>query len=191
MEAEQALHHLHAAYQCPPNLGEARHLLMNLSEVDYWLGVAEAAHRAEGTALVEAAGAAQHWERAARARGDFQQMRVQVVSEATYWSAQSLRRLGQDDEAAALFRQVQEYAVALEQQPAKIDYFATSLPTMLLFEEDLRARQTITARFLEAQALAGLGDHAGARRLLVGVLALDPSHTATIDLLALLDAGQA
>jgi len=41
---------------------------------------------------------------------------------------------------------------------------------MLLFEEDLARRQTITARFPEAQARLGLGDEADGLRLLEEVL---------------------
>ena len=44
------------------------------------------------------------------------------------------------------------------EDPAKIDYFATSLPTMLLFDDDLQLRQETTALFLQAQARLGLGE---------------------------------
>jgi hypothetical protein len=54
---------------------------------------------------------------------------------------------------------------------------------MLLFDEDLARRQTITARFLEAQARLGLGEEAEGLRLLQEVLAMDNAHTGAIDLL--------
>jgi hypothetical protein len=37
----------------------------------------------------------------------------------------------------------------------KIDYFAISLPAMLLFDEDLTYRNRVSAYFLRAQALYG------------------------------------
>jgi hypothetical protein len=46
-----------------------------------------------------------------------------------------------------------------------VDYFATSLPTMLLFEDDLQRRQEVTAKFLQAQALHGLGRSEEAAKL--------------------------
>jgi hypothetical protein len=52
---------------------------------------------------------------------------------------------------------------------------------MLLFDEDLQARQAITARFMQAQALMGLGRRAEARRLLTGLLKSDPNHAAARD----------
>jgi hypothetical protein len=63
-----------------------------------------------------------------------------------------------------------------------MDYFATSLPTMLLFEDDLQQRQQTTALFLQAQAQLGLGRRAAARMLLHTVLQRDPNHPLAADL---------
>jgi hypothetical protein len=78
----------------------------------------------------------------------------------------------------------------LEQETPKIDYFATSLPTMLLFDEDLRKRQHITATFLRAQALIGLGKREEARTALDEVRRLDRSHAGARDLLADNESGE-
>ena len=121
---------------------------------------------------------------AAAQKGDFQQMQVQSISETTYWSALSLRRLGCEDGASELLRAIDSYASELEQQTPQVDYFATSLPAMLLFDEDLKQRQDITARFLHAQAQLGLGHVQEGRRLLEELLTIDHGHTGAIDLLA-------
>ncbi len=173
---ERALEYLQAASNPPNNLAEAKHLLMNLSMIDYWLGEAYSAVGNLGAARA-------HWQRAASTRGDFQQMKVQPVSETTYWSALALRRLGREDDARGLFKHIQDYAQALDSQTPKIDYFATSLPAMLLFDEDLKKRQTITARFLEAQALLGLGHERAGLDRLTQVCAMDNSYAAAVDLL--------
>jgi tetratricopeptide (TPR) repeat protein len=175
-EPTPALASLTAASHPPENLSEAKHLLMNLSMIDYWLGVAhhDAGIRGE---------AERYWTRAACQKGDFQQMRATTVSENTYWSALALRRLGKEQEALDVFRAILDYSAYLQRQTPKIDYFATSLPAMLLFEEDLARRQTITARFLEVQARLGLGDEAEGLRLLEEVLAMDNAHSGAIDLL--------
>jgi hypothetical protein len=83
------------------------------------------------------------------------------------------------------------HARHISQQPAKIDYFATSLPTMLLFHEDLETRKNITAALLEAQARFGLGDRKRARPLLNRVLKLDPNHAMAVDLREELQSEQA
>jgi tetratricopeptide (TPR) repeat protein len=175
-DADSASYHFEAANAPPQSLSEARHLLRNSSNIEFWRG--EAWARAGDPARAE-----QHWECAARKRGDFQQMQVRSVSEMTYWSAKALQRLGREEEATVLFQQILDYASALDQETPKIDYFATSLPTMLLFEEDLSKRQHITATVLRAQALFGLGRGDEAAAALNEVLMLDRSHTGANDLL--------
>ncbi len=164
-----------AALNPPQNLGEARHPLANASDIHYWLGCA---HEAAGSD----SRAHRHWQMAAEFRGDFQEMSVQPFSELTAYSALALQKLGRDEEAEALLRQLLTYARDLARTPAQIDYFATSLPSMLLFEDNLQERQTITARFLEAQAYQGLGDTTAAQKRLDEVLRRDPSHPHARDL---------
>jgi tetratricopeptide (TPR) repeat protein len=175
-EPAPAIASLLAASNPPQNLSEAKHLLMNLSMIDYWLGVAhhDAGNRCE---------AERHWTRAARKKGDFQQMQAKTLSENTYWSACALRRIGREQDALRAFRAILDYSAQLQRQTPKIDYFATSLPAMLLFDEDLARRQTITACFLEGQARLGLAEDAEGLRLLEEVLAMDNAHTGAIDLL--------
>jgi tetratricopeptide (TPR) repeat protein len=176
-EAHSAVERFEAANHPPQSLNEARHLLANSSNIEFWLGEAWAA-------AGEMDRAAQYWQRAQRQHGDFQQMQVQTYSEMTYWSALALRRLGRSDEANALFAAILAFAEALEKKTPAIDYFATSLPAMLLFDEDLEKRQHITALFLRAQGLLGLGRPAEAQPALDEVLRLDRSHAAARDLLA-------
>ena len=72
-------------------------------------------------------------------------MRTRQFSEKTYYSALAWRRLGPEAKADSLLKSLLSYARKLEKTPAKIDYFATSLPTMLLFDDDLDQRQKTTA----------------------------------------------
>lgn len=173
--------HFEAALRAPENLGEAKHLLANQSDIHFWLGCA-----------LDAAGdrerARAHWQAAANFRGDFQAMSVRAFSEMTYFSARALEKLGRRVAAKKLLRELLTSARRLTRTPAKIDYFATSLPTMLLFDDDLTRRQKITALFLEAQARGGLGEDYVARRLLARVLRLDPAHAMAADLRAELSA---
>jgi tetratricopeptide (TPR) repeat protein len=176
-DATRAGTHFEAAHHPPQSLSEARHLLRNSSNIEFWQG--------EACALAgDHNRARQLWESSAKQRGDFQQMQVRSISEMTYWSAMSLRRLGREQETIKLLEDILAYAEKLDKEAPKIDYFATSLPTMLLFEEDLGRRQHITATFLRAQAIWGLGQHAEAKRALDKVLELDRSHPGARDLLA-------
>jgi tetratricopeptide (TPR) repeat protein len=174
--AAEARSHFEAALDVPESLGEAKHLLANQSDVYYWLGCACAAANND-------AAARRHWTLAGEFQGDFQGMRARDYSEMTYYSARALDRLGRKEEAAAMTKGLSEYAEALLATPAKIDYFATSLPMMLLFEQDLQKSRQHSARLMLAQASLLSGDEGRARDLLERVLGEDPSHAAAADLL--------
>ena len=182
-DAAKARHFFESALLCPENLGEATHPLANQSDVFFLLGNA-----------FEAAGdrssAQTFWHRAAQQTGDFQDMHVSSFSEMTYYSALSLRKLNRHAEAETLLRELLAYADGLRQQTATIDYFATSLPAMLLFNDDLQKRNTITSTFLQAQARLALGDKPKARELLHEVILLDQNHAHAADLLADLESSQ-
>ena len=93
------------------------------------------------------------------------------------------QRLGMPERAKSLFTELLAHARELQKQTAKIDYFATSLPTMLLFDEDIQSVQVTTALFLQAQALLGLGKKSQARARLTEVLRRAPDHALASDLL--------
>jgi tetratricopeptide (TPR) repeat protein len=171
----KARFHFEHALTSPRNLGEAKHLLANQSDIHYWLGSACAAGG-------DATSARAHWLAAANFKGDFQEMSVRTFSEMTYYSALSLEKLGQRAKAKKLLRDLLVYAQKLQRAAAKIDYFATSLPTMLLFEDDLQFRQETAALFLQAQAQLGMERRATARALMQTVLRRDPNHALAADL---------
>src|SRR6202011_2258534 len=104
-----------------------------------------------------------------------------------YYNAPALKSLNRIKESEKLLHLLLAYAEALAKQEGKIDYFATSLPAMLLFEDDLNKRKKVTALFLQAQAWLGLGDAAKARSLITEVLELDQNHFLAGDLLAELE----
>jgi tetratricopeptide (TPR) repeat protein len=175
-DAKKACDHFQQALSAPHNLSEANHPLANQSDIHYWLGVAL-------EKLGKPTDARRHWTTAAEFRGDFQEMSVRAFSELTYYSALALRRLGRKDPAEKLCRELLSYARSLEKTPARIDYFATSLPTMLLFDDDLQLRQTHAAWIMQAQAEQGLGRKVAAQKRLRAILKDDPAHAIAADFL--------
>ena len=111
-------------------------------------------------------------------------MSIRSFSDVTYYSASALKHLGRAMEAWRLLRALLRYARQLAHMEARIDYFATSLPAMLLFSDDVAKRNSITALFLEAQAVIALGYFRRGHRLLNCVLQLDASHANAADLAA-------
>jgi tetratricopeptide (TPR) repeat protein len=175
-DATSARRSFEAVLDPPHNLGEAKHLLANQNDVWFWLGASHAR-------LGERSQAEACWLRASTQRGDFCEMSVRLVSDMTFWSAMASHCLGKQREAASLFQDVLDYSEQLEQQTPKIDYFATSLPAMLLFEDDLEKRNKIEALFLRGQALFGLGRTEEAKKLIGEVLELNQNHAGAADLL--------
>ncbi|MGG7464211.1 DUF5107 domain-containing protein [Plantibacter sp. YIM 135347] len=143
-EPELAIAAVQEAFDAPVSLGEARHELANCSEL--WLTLGDALDAAgRGAEALEA------WTEAASARGDFQRMAPLAYSERTYWSVLAWRRLGREDQAAELIAGLSAHVAELEDTVPEIDYFATSLPTMLLFVEDLQQMQDVHVALLRAQ----------------------------------------
>lgn len=174
-DAEKAREHFEAALTAPQNLGEARHLLANQSDIYCCLGCALAELGAKASAR-------KCWLAAANFKGDFQEMSVRAFSEMTYYSALAWEKLGHRAKARKLLRDLLGYAQKLQKTEAKTDYFATSLPTMLLFDDDLQFRQETSALFLQAQAHLGLGNKAKGQALLNTVIKREPNHAYAVDL---------
>jgi tetratricopeptide (TPR) repeat protein len=163
------------ALASPENLSEATHILANCSDTYYWLGMAW-----EG--LGDRTRAREQWQIAAAFKGDFQEMSVRPFSEMTLYSALAMQKLSNKAQAAKLLKDLLAYAKGLAKTEAKIDYFATSLPTMLLFDDDLQFRRQTTAMILEAQARFGLGQKTRANALLKQILKRDPNNVPAADL---------
>ncbi len=178
--ADLALAFAQAAFLPPTTLGEDRHLLANVSHLDLLLGDCL---RAVG----DEAGARSAWGRAAASQGDFVSMATTEHSERSASAILALERLGRSEEATARATALLSWAEDEGARPARIDYFATSLPTMLLFQEDLQVRQQLTCDVIRAQAYQALGDAEGARTLVAAVLGVDPSEPFALELCSLLD----
>jgi tetratricopeptide (TPR) repeat protein len=167
--AADAVGHVRAALAPPRSLGEARHPLASTAHLHLLLGDALAADAD--------ADADDAWHTASAQRGDFVEMSTQEHSEQTFWTVLALRRTGQDDAADELTASLRAYRDRYAAEVPRVDYFATSLPDLLLFEEDpLRARDR-RVLVLDAQ-LALLADNSAAAETLLRRPALAASRHA-------------
>ena len=156
---------LETARTYPPNLGEGKHLLTPEHEIQLLFG---RAHRAAGDSVE-----ARRWfERAAAAQGD----PAAPMGEGAFWRAIALRELGREPAADERLRALLVAARKRARTPVRIEYFATSLPSLLLFDDDLDARNRTECRYLTGLAQLGLGNASVARRAFRDVLAADPNH---------------
>jgi tetratricopeptide (TPR) repeat protein len=176
-DAERALHHFTHAMDTPPSLGEAYHLLQAKADVNYWTGRALRVLGRENEAR-------EHFERSAAECGDFAEMAVTAHSPLSYHRGLSLRELGHPEEALALFKELADFALSNIGKRAVVDYFATSLPNLLVFEEDLQARRDAEHHLLAALACHGLGDLSSAASHLAEVNSFTNADQRAADLAA-------
>ena len=142
-DAGTARQHLGEAIDYPDSLGEGRHPLAGRAQLQWLLGLSEKALGHDDLATSA-------WEAAAAYSGDFIGMSAQKFSDQTYWSIRALRSLGRTKDARELTDRVERYALELIDTPARIDFFATSLPSLLIFHDDPnRARHAFAQNLLE------------------------------------------
>jgi tetratricopeptide (TPR) repeat protein len=157
----RAARHFREARVYPENLGEGKHLLTLERQLDYWEGLA-----------LDRAGDGQRALKLYRTAAE----PLMGYSVHSYYRALALRQLGRQEEAQSALRELYSYAVSHRHQEPVIDYFATSLPNFLLFEDDLKKRNTVDCLLLQAYAELGLGQTVRARKLFLEVATLEPSN---------------
>jgi len=175
-DAAQALAHFTGAMDTPESLGEAYHFLQAKADVNYWIGRAM-------KALGRDQDANEHFDRSAAETGDFSEMAVTAHSPLSYYRGLSLQELGRHREAEELFSSLMAFAETKLTEPACIDYFATSLPNLLVFEENLQARRDAEMHLLIAMAHQGRGDTEAARVALDGVFSFTNADQHALNLL--------
>ena len=93
-----------------------------------------------------------------------------------FYQAMAWERLGEAARARAIFERFIRFGEAHMDDEIRIDYFAVSLPDMLVFDQDLDVRNHRHCHYLIGLGHLGLGRSAGAEKHLREVLRLDPAH---------------
>lgn len=160
-----------AAQAYPENLGEGKLYGARENDIFYWLGCAYA-----GLDLGKEA--AEFLERASEG--------VSEPSPALYYNDQqpdkifyqglALRRLGKEKEAKSRFQKLLDYGKEHISDDIKIDYFAVSLPDLLIWEDDLNKRNELFCKYLIGLGQFGLGDFEKARSSFKQVLENNRYH---------------
>jgi len=160
----------------PDNLGEKYHPLQAVAHINYWKGMVLKALRQTEKANI-------HFIESTNEEGDFIDMAVSAYSELSYYKALSLKELGKTVEAENLLKDMKAFGEAKLKKKAEIDYFATSLPLLLVFEDDIQKRNTIDAKYLIALSQFRLGSYGDAMNNLQELLQLNSMHVGAKELL--------
>ncbi|WP_163718641.1 tetratricopeptide repeat protein, partial [Mangrovibacterium lignilyticum] len=174
-DAKVAFAYFEKSMNTPDNLGEKYHPLQAVAHINYWKGMAL-------KALGKIDEANTHFIASTNEEGDFIDMAVSAYSELSYYKALSLKELGKANEAEDLLQKIKAFAEAKLKEKVQIDYFATSLPLLLVFEDNIQMRNTVDAKFLIALAEVGLGNGNVSAELAKEILELNSMHVGISDL---------
>ncbi len=94
-----------------------------------------------------------------------------IVYQALAW-----KKLGQPEKATAIFKKFIAFGEQHKDDAMRIDYFAVSLPDMLVFDIDINQRNRAHCTYLIALGYLGLGEVAKAQCLLKEVLQMEINH---------------
>lgn len=158
--------------QCfPENLGEGKLYGAQENDIFYWLGCAY-------YHLDDSEQAKKFWEKASRGLSE--------PSAAMYYNDQqpdkifyqglAREKLGKPEEAERIFKNLLAYGLEHGNDEIRIDYFAVSLPDLLIFEDDLKKRNQIHCQYLCGLGYLGLRNFQMAKQVLSAVLSQDATH---------------
>ncbi|HEV2479489.1 MAG TPA: DUF5107 domain-containing protein [Puia sp.] len=168
---QEAIGLLEATAAYPQNLGEGKLYGAQENDIHYWLGCAYAGlgNKAEALAFFRRATVGISEPAQAIYYNDPQP--DNIIYQALAWL-----RLGEPEKAAAIFHRFVEFGQLHRADPMRIDYFAVSLPDMLVFEQDIDLRNTIHCTYLMGLGYLGLGEDEKGHHYLQQVLEMDPNH---------------
>ncbi|NND08788.1 MAG: DUF5107 domain-containing protein [Saprospiraceae bacterium] len=175
-EPQVALDYFRKSLDTPDNLGEKYHHLQANAHINYWKGRAL-------KALGMKQEANRHFLKSSSESGDFMDASISTYSEISYFKALSLIELSRKDEAETLLTNIRSYGENMLKEKVEIDYFATSLPLLLVFEDDLQRRQIIEAKYLILLVDYVHGAYEAVEALAKEILSLDSMHVGAKDIL--------
>ena len=95
--------------------------------------------------------------------------------ETIFYQGMALLKLGRTDEANERFDKLIAYADDHIDDEISIDYFAVSLPDLLVFDEDLNIKNKLHCMFMKSLGLYGKGKKEQSNKLFEKALGIDPN----------------
>lgn len=168
---EDAVALLEACFVYPHNLGEGKLRGAQENDFNYWLGVAYAGmgDRSAAERCFTLASEGQSDPTDARYYNDQKPDKI-------FYQGLALLQLGRADEARGRFGKLVAYGEKHLSDDVKIDYFAVSLPDLLIWEDDLNRRNRIHCNYMMGLGHLGLGNRDLALKFLEAAAALDNNH---------------
>ncbi len=171
----EAIALLQCAKSYPHNLGEGKLIVAQENELDYWSGVAHlgAGNEEQAKMALESAAAGLSEPTAAWFYND-------QKPDTIFYQGLALIKLNKKEEAMKKFELLIDYGKKHLDDEVKMDYFAISLPDMLIWKEDLSQRNKIHCLYLMALGYKGQGADSEANKLTEQILKLYNSHSGAL-----------
>jgi tetratricopeptide (TPR) repeat protein len=155
----------------PHNLGEGKLFGAAENDIFYWLGCAY-----EG--LNDADNAQQYFRKATQGLAEpsaaifyNDQQPDKIFYQGLAW-----QKLGEEAKAQTIFNKLVQFGKQHINDEVKIDYFAVSLPNLLIFDDDLNVRNKAHCRYIQGLGYLGLQQLDKAKQAFAEVLELDAEH---------------
>lgn len=180
----KAIRYLEECLEYPPHLGEGK--LQGAAENDfhYYLGCAY-------SGLGDGERAFYFWNLAAKGNSE--------PSDAIYYNDQkpdkifyqglALLKLDRRQEAEERFRRLIAYGEEHLEDSVKIDYFAVSLPDLLIWEDSLERRNKVHCNYIIALGYLGLGESGKAKPYFEEAIRMDRNHQGLLSIKSQIDNG--
>jgi tetratricopeptide (TPR) repeat protein len=104
-----------------------------------------------------------------------------------FYAGLCYRKLGQEDKARSLFNKLINYGKQHIFEHQIMDYFAVSLPDLLIWDDSLDTKNEIHCKYMLALGYYGMGDKEKALKFLAEVEALDNNHQGILQLRTFID----
>ena len=170
-DLERAVSLLSQCLENPPHLGEGKLFGAQENDFYYLLGIAY-------DALGQQEKARECWEEATK--GPQEPAAAMYYNDAKpdkiFYQGLALYKLGRDGEAHGRFYRLINYGKQHIYEKQLMDYFAVSLPDMLIWEDSLDTKNLIHCKYMLALGYYGMGDTEKALRYLAEVETLDNNH---------------
>jgi tetratricopeptide (TPR) repeat protein len=172
-DAKTALELLRAAANYPSNLGEGKLAGAQENDIHYLEGLAH--ELAGNTAAAKTAFLAATTGISEPVQAIFYN---DPQPDKIFYQGLAWIKLNEEDRAARIFKKLADFGAQHIKDVISIDYFAVSLPDLLVFDADLDLRNAIHCRYIRALGLSGLGNThlEEAEALFEEVLKLDINH---------------
>jgi tetratricopeptide (TPR) repeat protein len=167
----RAIKLLQECLEYPHHLGEGKLYGAQENDFYYLLGVAY-------DALGEKDKARECWEEATK--GPQEPAAAMYYNDAKpdkiFYQGMALLKLGREGEAHGRFYKLINYGKQHLFEKQVMDYFAVSLPDLLIWDDSLDTKNEIHCKYMLALGYYGMGDKAKAQKYLEEVAALDNNH---------------